>query len=408
MTVSHLRRAVLLVAALLVAATVLPAPARAETKWYEVRAEYQGEQEFLYEIAERFLGDGDRYTEIFDLNKGRVQADGMVLDDPEQIEAGWILILPPDAAGDGVRTGPLPAPSSAAPPSTAPATTPRADKSGGTPMLLPILLVVAVLVVAGAVIVILRRRRQKPPVPPSFDHPTSTTRTLHAAADWIIDRALRGLAGAPAILGVSLDEERMVLRLAGPATTPAGPWTPAADGRTWTASLRDLQAQPGTGDVPSPCPRLVTLGTAGATRELVDLGRSPGLISVGGDETAARELVTGWAEELISSPWSDRVRVITGDVWVRVRGEQLTVLSGVGPALDAADAAHGVPGVLILGTEPEGRDLGRANHLATRPDEPWVVIVPGGSGRGGWNFTAHPDGRLDTGVLGLTVARQAS
>lgn len=48
----------------------------------------------LWKIAERHLGDGKRYREIFKLNKGRPQPDGGRLTDPGQIEAGWHLRLP--------------------------------------------------------------------------------------------------------------------------------------------------------------------------------------------------------------------------------------------------------------------------------------------------------------------------
>ncbi|MDF5759054.1 LysM peptidoglycan-binding domain-containing protein [Spongiactinospora sp. TRM90649] len=50
--------------------------------------------ETLWDIAERHLGDGHRYQEIFHLNKGRTQAGGMRLTDPGELEPGWRLILP--------------------------------------------------------------------------------------------------------------------------------------------------------------------------------------------------------------------------------------------------------------------------------------------------------------------------
>nr|WP_241895907.1 Hsp70 family protein [Jatrophihabitans sp. GAS493] len=76
--------------------------------YYIVRDAYQGQQEFLFEIADRFLGDGDRLGEIFALNKGRLQPDGAALTDVNDIESGWILVLPADAKGAGVQHGPLP------------------------------------------------------------------------------------------------------------------------------------------------------------------------------------------------------------------------------------------------------------------------------------------------------------
>src|SRR5690606_39101200 len=49
----------------------------------------------LYGIARRTLGDGARYTEIFDLNRGRPQEVGGALTDPGILRVGWILSLPP-------------------------------------------------------------------------------------------------------------------------------------------------------------------------------------------------------------------------------------------------------------------------------------------------------------------------
>ena len=74
--------------------TVLAEPAD-PVKWYRVRPSFNGEDEYLWEISERFLGDGDRLDEIFQLNKGRLQPDGKRLTVPDEIESGWVLQLPP-------------------------------------------------------------------------------------------------------------------------------------------------------------------------------------------------------------------------------------------------------------------------------------------------------------------------
>lgn len=58
------------------------------------------EGESLWDIAERHLGDGKRYREIFKLNKGRAQHDGGQLTHPGEIEAGWRLRLPEQAPAD--------------------------------------------------------------------------------------------------------------------------------------------------------------------------------------------------------------------------------------------------------------------------------------------------------------------
>src|SRR5258708_6878538 len=51
----------------------------------------------LFKIAEKALGDGRRFQEIFTLNKGRPRPDGTPFDDPAAIEPGQVLLLPDDA-----------------------------------------------------------------------------------------------------------------------------------------------------------------------------------------------------------------------------------------------------------------------------------------------------------------------
>jgi hypothetical protein len=69
----------------------------------------------LFEIAERALGDGRRFPEIFRLNQGRPRPDGTPFTDPTRIEPGQVLQLPEDARDPAVRFGPLPAPPPANP-----------------------------------------------------------------------------------------------------------------------------------------------------------------------------------------------------------------------------------------------------------------------------------------------------
>jgi DNA-binding SARP family transcriptional activator/LysM repeat protein len=51
-------------------------------------------RETLWDLAERYLGNGYRASEIFELNQGRPQPDGSTLTDPSLIRPGWILQIP--------------------------------------------------------------------------------------------------------------------------------------------------------------------------------------------------------------------------------------------------------------------------------------------------------------------------
>ncbi|MEO3742089.1 S8 family serine peptidase [Plantactinospora sp. B5E13] len=125
-------------------------------KYYTVPVPPQDAPESLTSIAGRLLGAPGRAEEIYRLNVGRRQPDGGALTDSKQVRAGWSLVLPWDAYGDGVRMGMLPTeppaspteppvsptvppPSAGAPPvpphgpATTPPTTPASSASPGGP-----------------------------------------------------------------------------------------------------------------------------------------------------------------------------------------------------------------------------------------------------------------------------------
>ncbi|MBQ1049923.1 S8 family serine peptidase [Micromonospora sp. C51] len=104
-----------------------PPDPQAYVKYYVVAATYQGQPENLAEIANRFLGSGERSAEIYNLNAGRVQPDGASLTDPARLNRGWYLVLPWDAAGEGVKYGQVP---SGTKPTRRPAPTGTAKPSG--------------------------------------------------------------------------------------------------------------------------------------------------------------------------------------------------------------------------------------------------------------------------------------
>lgn len=104
---------------------------------YVVQPPHGGYYDSLWAVAERFLGDGQRWREVYELNQGREQSDGRSLNRPELIRPGWRLLLPRNAIGlDPVSLArQAPGPSTSQPPSegtsAAPAVVPVPPSGGG-------------------------------------------------------------------------------------------------------------------------------------------------------------------------------------------------------------------------------------------------------------------------------------
>jgi DNA-binding SARP family transcriptional activator len=68
--------------------------AQARPRVYRVQ-----EDDDLWDIAQRFLGDPEEWHQIYQLNEGRPQPDGRSLTDPNLIIPGWVLLIPQPATG---------------------------------------------------------------------------------------------------------------------------------------------------------------------------------------------------------------------------------------------------------------------------------------------------------------------
>lgn len=91
-------------------------PMPAGAKHYTVQPDRGRRYDTLWSLAERHLGDPRRWTEIANLNQGRVSA-GHRFRNPHWIFAGEQLVMPADAVGlDAVPAGQRPAPSVTQPP----------------------------------------------------------------------------------------------------------------------------------------------------------------------------------------------------------------------------------------------------------------------------------------------------
>lgn len=95
------------------AAQPLGPVAHQDTKFYRIQPPEGRHHDSLWEIAQRHLGDGRRYKEIYQLNKDRVQPDGSRLSQASLIRPGWVMEMPADAHGGDLVEMPVAAPHTA-------------------------------------------------------------------------------------------------------------------------------------------------------------------------------------------------------------------------------------------------------------------------------------------------------
>jgi hypothetical protein len=401
----------------------------------------------LWDISERFLGDGRRWREVYDLNRGFVQADGGALQDPDLIYPGWRLVLPADARGPGVisvgddrdrdrvtrannavnptrgddATGQAGDATDAAAASEASATVGSPQSAGALAAQLG---VAGGLVAAGLLFGLKRRRgwngggpRGGGGLKPEDEIGLRLAADLGGAA--VVDRALRQAAHATADAGHTLgtvraaylDAHTFSISFASPTSTPVPPgWRSAPDGRMWTVDRETaLRFEPPAG-TPSPCPGLVTLGTGlQDTLVLLDVASAPGAVAlVGGQDAAGAAL--SMAVELATNPWSDRARVCA----VGLDEETAAALTDIAP-----DRLRHVRDLDALLTRPEEDDAGlllcfaeptedQARELSARAASrrgAVLVVGPAGLDTAPWQLQVV-DGRIVNPLLGLDVAAQ--
>jgi FlaG/FlaF family flagellin (archaellin) len=391
--------------------------------FYVVQTSFNGQQEFLFEIAQRFLGDGNRFNEIFELNKGRTQPDGTALTTPTSLLPGWILQLPADAQGDGVQVGPLPGstPSATQPrpggeptnepaagPGGPPASTPTkpqaspapaaplpetasdatASASGGVPVVIWIIAAIVVLAGAAAAVLFGYRRRNSTVAAPQPSIPVADR-----SSSWTIDSALKILVAAcddeqirfPGLYTVTVDNSSVHVLLSSPsAKVPAG-WTASSDGRTWSAPLAYLQHQRVPDVSNQEFSRLVTLGTAETGRILIDFHHAKGAVSVEGSTSAVTDVVEGWLSEFVGNPWSGTPQV------VRLGPRNPAGQENLESFLARVDGT--TAGIAVLDNPPTRLQGEAIRTLYSAPDFGWIFIVKDTYAGATWRFTAR-DGLL--------------
>ena len=304
----------------------------------------------MWDIAERYLGSGVRYKEVWELNKHLTQADGRTLSDANLIHPGWVLQLPNDARGAGLKVVEHVAPSGPSSPASGPviegagavdtADVAVADEASSFAVgdWAPLFGVGGGLALAGAYLGLRRRRAalsstslwadavrrtggapdptdpSDPSGPGGPGGPGARLRdeASTSMASWL-NRAVRSLGGQLAAAG-SAQPSRALVGPSGLAVAfdaeveePAEPWA-AAGRRTWTLA-RSATPRVGAGSA-SVLPGLVTVGSQDdQTLVLVDPESVGGLVALSGDPSQARGLAISMAVDTATHPWADERRV---------------------------------------------------------------------------------------------------
>ena len=391
----------------------------------------------LPDVAERLLGDRDRWPEIFVLNRGVLQPDGTSLQQPgERLRVGWRLVLPAgvpaQAGGSGeVRTGtppPAVAPPAAAPPAVAP---PAAAVGTRTVLGVPLATagiagaaVAVVLAVLGALLGLrlARRGRPGPPRPRPARGGAPDPQDGPPRQRPALDRALAQLPAHARPHAALVGAARTSVRLTPPLPEAPPPWQVREQGAVW--EVLDWQLEVAGNPAPERFPLFVAVGTVGGEWTAVNLGRAPGLVALPGDVRAAREALAGLVEQVARGAGATSV-VVVGDLPgvglpgagpLRVR----TVQEVPGPVFGRS-APPGTPGVLgdvwdrivadagslhrqlvVITTPLSTADAEVLASLAARSDDTAAVLLLGDSPYASWRFEVA-GGVLDLGVLGLRL-----
>ncbi|MFJ2770610.1 hypothetical protein [Streptomyces sp. NPDC087300] len=361
------------------------------TKYYVLKSPKGngGQQETLVSIAERTLGDGERFEEILVLNSGRPLPDGSAFVSPDQLVPGFPLILPEDADGPGVEFGVLPGTKAASgqdgdagasasagqgaarspAPRTAAGRASNPFGSIGDRVSLPLLIGGVAGVTTLTVVIVARRplgraaratgsgvmrvaRVLRPRLPRGLALALRRRRrgalAKRLAADTrtpvVVRQALRELIPADPskserpvrVYSVLAEPTKLLASVSGARTAPT-PWTALEPNRWERTGLPAFVEGDPSGDRILALPHLarIGIGERGA-QVMVDLGQINGALSVSGDLAVAQDTVAALVRGLLELP------------------RQSTVVVSVDPGASALPGLNGLVRVRSV-AEVEGR-----------------------------------------------------
>ncbi|WP_440099062.1 BTAD domain-containing putative transcriptional regulator [Streptosporangium sp. H16] len=520
-------------------------PVQKAKKVYVVQPPHGRHHESLWEIAEKCLGDGRRYPEIYRLNQHKEQPDGSRLHMADLIRPGWVLDMPDDArnihlvpasqprddtlkdhrdkpveldgrtqtftpgradlpaepapevadprdragdrsgdrsgerageriGADGTRetgTGQARHDATERPSHTVPdsgrqdpgqverrdpaavAEPPGSGQDAGQEAGLGMLdyLAGASLAAAGLLAALGRRRRQQL-WHRAFGHRITRPRDDAAQAELalrlgadapgsrMLDVGLRLLGRSlaaqnrvpPTIYAAHLSPQTLDLWIHPPDPDAPAPWTAHDGGQVWRLPAHEgrMLDERALADAPAPYPGLVSLGSNGEGRVLVDLEAAHGPISINGPQATAA--LAALAVELATNRWSDRMRVTLvgfGEELTVIASDRIRYVGGLAEILPELEAgaggrAHGgevltgrihgraadpvcTPHYLLSAIAPtpeEGRRLALLARKGVRTAAGYVIAgdVPHAT----WNWTITEEGRAEIDALGFDVAAQ--
>ncbi len=440
------------------------------TTYYDVKPPRGRHYDTLWDMAERYLGDGLRYKEIWQLNKDVVQPDGRVLKNADLIYPGWVMKLPADAKGPGLKvvdhaTLLSPGTPSPQPVTTAAAPQTQTSDAGATheqavnlidDELAPWLGVTGGLAFAGVALALRRRRTASPfgrlwaarlrtvpgpgpgggPGGPSGEHAMALQSGADTStASWLAAglRAwnLAGPAPAPSAVTLAGAGAAFGFEDQPPGQVPPG-WE-AQGPKVWGLD-RDADVRY---DGLSPLPGLVSIGRrADGSVAMVDPESAGGLVALEGDATQARGLAVSMAVDTATHPWADK-RVVTmvgfADDVSAIAPDSLRHTHDMGRVLESLenlasyqraacrktgtdsvraarmtspDAADWAYHLVVCSGVPTPEDLKRLSSLAADPQVALGVVVVGSVAESGMRLTLRDDGRLVAPMQGLDLTPQ--